>query len=438
MPPMSAQSPNPSPTQDKLPLGLRAIFSAFWYSAQREWQFLRGHRWDFALMFWLPLLLIALVWWIFSKGTLAGVPVAVIDHSHSPQSATLIRYIDATPEVDVIAALPDTIAAKRAIERTQIFGVVDIPEDFSRRLFAGEPTRVLLDVNAQFGTHSGMVQKGVQTAVATFSAGAELRRRVAQGDDVSLIKSHYAPIQTQSIGLFNTANNYQQFLAVTAIPALLHILSMVIGASVMGRELRDKTLGDWYACFFGGQSSSVQSPSVHGLRYPYGQNPSIWLIIAGLNGKLIWAMLAYALWGAVALTLVTQLYAVSMASLAVTYATFLLFMMLSFWMGVIVTVGTFSYRQGLSFTGFISAPSFAFSGVTFPLIAMSPAAERWANALPLTHYLKVQTPQLQMAAPPSYALSACYGFMLAVLVSLLLSAVLAKKALLTPDKWGKR
>lgn len=383
--------------------------------------FLQNNPWDFAVMFWLPLLIVFLVWWAFSAGALVGVPVAVIDHSHTAQSTTLIRYIDATPEVDVVAELPDAAAAQRAIEQRKVYGVIEIPYDFADNLQSGRPTRLLLNVNAQFGTHSGMVQKGVRTAVGTFSAGAEIKRRIAQGEDTTTVRTSYSPIQTQSVGLFNIANNYQQFLSVTTMPALLHILSMVIGASVIGRELRDKTLGQWYASIGG-------DPAY----------PTLWRVMAGLNGKLIWAMLAYTLWGAVILTLDTRIYPVRLASLAVTYGIFLLFMMVSFWLGVIVTVGTFSYRQGLSFTGFISAPSFAFSGVTFPFIAMSPAAQRWANALPLTHYLRVQTPQIQMGAPPSYAISAAYGFMLAVAITLLLSAALTKKALLKPEKWGQR
>lgn len=397
------------------------LFAAFWRSAQGEMVFLQNNPWDFAVMFWLPLLIVFLVWWTFSAGALVGVPVAVIDHSHTAQSTTLIRYIDATPEVDVVAELPDAAVAQRAIEQRKVYGVIEIPYDFADNLQGGRPTRLLLNVNAQFGTHSGMVQKGVRTAVGTFSAGAEIKRRIAQGEDITTVRTSYSPIQTQSIGLFNTANNYQQFLSVTTMPALLHILSMVIGASVIGRELRDKTLGQWYA--------SIGGDPAH---------PTLWRVMAGLNGKLIWAMLAYTLWGAVILTLDTRIYPVRLASLAVTYGIFLLFMMVSFWLGVIVTVGTFSYRQGLSFTGFISAPSFAFSGVTFPFIAMSPAAQRWANALPLTHYLRVQTPQIQMGAPPSYAISAAYGFMLAVAITLLLSAALTKKALLKPEKWGQR
>ncbi|MFN3563209.1 MAG: ABC transporter permease, partial [Moraxella osloensis] len=226
--------------------GFVQFFAAFWYSARREWDFLVQNRWDFSLMFWMPIVLIFLVWWIFSKGMAVGIPIAVIDNDHSAQSATIIRYIDATPEVAVVKSLHSAAAAQQAIETTDVMAVVEIPENFSTNLLAGKTSRLLLNVNAQYGTHSGMIQKAVQTAVTTFSAGAEMQRRVAIGEDVTLTKTSYAPIQSQSVALFNTANNYQQFLAVTVVPALLHILSMVIGASTVGRELVDKTLGEWY------------------------------------------------------------------------------------------------------------------------------------------------------------------------------------------------
>ena len=422
--------------------GFVQFFAAFWYSARREWDFLVQNRWDFSLMFWMPIVLIFLVWWIFSKGMAVGIPIAVIDNDHSAQSATIIRYIDATPEVAVVKSLHSAAAAQQAIETTDVMAVVEIPENFSTNLLAGKTSRLLLNVNAQYGTHSGMIQKAVQTAVTTFAAGAEMQRRAAIGEDVTLTKTSYAPIQSQSVALFNTANNYQQFLAVTVVPALLHILSMVIGASTVGRELVDKTLGEWYQSL-----TSPKFASNHAFNRPFNhshpvtlgqEKPKLSLIIAGLNGKLIWAMFAYTLWAAVALTLVMQIFPIRLASVAITYLIFLMFMMVSFWLGVIVTVGTFSYRQGLSFTGFISAPSFAFSGVTFPFLAMSPAAQRWANALPLTHYLNLQTAQLQMGAPPSFAYSSFIGFFIAVMITLLLAALLTKKALLKPEKWGQR
>ena len=430
---------------------LASLISAFRQSAKREWRFLSQHRWDFSLIFWLPAIAIILVWAIFSKGTIVDVPIAVIDHSHSPQSMTLIRYLDAAPEIAVVNEFYDQAAAQHAIQTEQVFAVVEIPTDFARNLLSGTPTRLLLNVNAQFGTHSGMVQKGVQSAVGTFSAGAEMKGRIVRGEARTQVTSSFTPIQTQSIGLFNVSNNYQQFLSMTVMPALLHILAMVIGASVVGRELRDKTIGEWYNRLLPVNKSSRNSPRsdtqltvepelpITGTtQRGKPTKPSFWLIIAGLNGKLIWAMLAYTLWGAVALSLTRFLQPVPLSSLMVTYLCFLIFMMLSFWMGVIVTVNSFSYRQGLSSTGFISAPSFAFSRVTFPLVAMSPAAQYWAKALPLTHYLQVQIPQLQMYAPPSLAVPSIYGFTLATLISLMLSALLTRRALTRPDKWGQR
>ena len=158
---------------------LGRFWRAFGYSARREGQFLVQHRWDFAMLFWMPIVLMFLVWWVFSKGMAVDIPIAVVDHDQSAQSAALMRYIDATPEVTIVSQLYDPQAVKYAIETTQVYAVVEIPANFSKNLLAAEPTRVLLNVNAQFGSHSGMIQKSVQTAVTTFSAGAEIQRRVA-------------------------------------------------------------------------------------------------------------------------------------------------------------------------------------------------------------------------------------------------------------------
>ena len=120
------------------------------------------------------------------------------------------------------------------------------------------------------------------------------------------------------------------------------------------------------------------------------------------------------------------------------YAGFLCLMVLSFWLGAIFTLNSFSLRMGLSTTGFISAPSYAFAGVTFPYIAISDSAQYWSNALPLTHYLKLHIAQLQMQAPIAISLPVVYGLMLAAIIALLLAALLTKRALAHPERWGAR
>ena len=149
-------------------------------------------------------------------------------------------------------------------------------------------------------------------------------------------------------------------------------------------------------------------------------------------------MLAYSIWAGLALWLATQQQTVAVDSLIITYCGLLLLMALSFWLGAIFTLGSFSLRTGLSATGFISAPSYAFAGVTFPYIAISDSAQHWSDALPLTHYLKLHIAQLQMQAPAAISVPIVYGLALATIVAMSLTTLLTKRALAHPERWGAR
>lgn len=425
---------------------LKQFWQAFVRSAKDEGRFLLTHRWDFSVTFWLPLIAIFLVWWVFAKNHIEDLSIGVIDYNHSQLSDTLIRYLDASPELQVKQLYPSDVQAKNALLEKSVYGVVIIPVDFDTKIMTGQSSPVILQVNAQYGTYSGIIQKGTQAVVGTFSAGTQIQTLIKKGTFPKQAQETYTPISIQRVSLFNAGSNYQQFLASTVIPALLHILAMVIGATTVGREIRDRRLGDWYE-YISGKTKERDilpadfSPSELAKTQPIQQQgigSNIWILIAGLNGKFIWSMLAYTLWGAVTILLIVNQNFVSFGSGFITYVAFLLLMMLSFWMGAIFTLASYSLRMGLSTTGFISAPSYAFAGVTFPYIAITNSAKYWADLLPLTHYLKVQIAQLQMKAPAMISLPIIYGFIIAVLACLFISALLTKRDLKHPERWGQR
>ena len=432
------------------------LLLAFMRSAKYERRILMHNRWDFSLVFWIPLLVIFMVWWVFSRSQIVDLPIGVIDYDHGPVASTLVRYLDASPDVSVAAQYGSPAEAKQAILAREIFGVVIIPPDFQRSILSAKPAPIVLQVNAQYGTHSGIIQKGVQSVVGTVSAGTEMQRLVKQGTATSQVNAAYSPITIQRVSLYNATTDYQLFLASTVLPAILHILAMIVGATTVGRELRDHKIDVWY--HYIAQKTNIlpshylqSRPEVTvaktadlGSDTPSPTNDvainaaSLPLLIAGLNGKLIWPMLAYSLWAAVALTLANEIHPVSFSALALTYACLLLLLMVSFWLGAIITLATFSLRVGLSATGFISAPSYAFAGVTFPYIAINDSAKYWTDTLPLTHYLKLHIAQLQMGAPVLISLPIVYGFIVATLIMMLLTALLTKRALARPDRWGAR
>lgn len=449
----------------------QAVLTAFFRSSKYERQILTHNRWDFSLVFWIPLLVMFLVWWVFSRPQIVNLPIGVIDQDQGRVAHTLVQYLDASPDLAVVQQYSSIEQAKQAIITRDIYGVVIIPSDFSRNIFSSKPAPVTLQVNAQYGTHSGIIQKGVQSVVATVSAGTEMQRLIKQGSAQSQVGAAYSPITIQRISLFNASTDYQLFLASTVLPALLHILAMIIGATTVGRELRDRKLDVWYEyiaqrtdqlpdyiltghgdSYYPNASIGITSTANESLdSLDQSNNPpqtantnlaisdaNIPILIAGLNGKLIWPMLAYALWAAVALTLAIRIHPVAMPPWLLTYACLLLLMMVSFWLGAIITLATFSLRVGLSATGFISAPSFAFAGVTFPYIAINDSAKHWTDILPLTHYLKLHIAQLQMGAPLALSLPIVYAFIIATVVLLLLTAILTKRALSRPERWGAR
>ena len=437
----------------------KGLIGAFVRSAGYERRFLAKNPWDLSMVLWIPLATVLLIWWIFSQIQITDLPIGVMDKDRGPIANTAVRYLEANPNLTVKKLYHSPAAVEAALLQRDIYAVVIIPEDFSRNISSSKPAPIVLQVNAQYGTHSGIIQTSVQSVIGTLSAGVEIQRLVKKGIAPSQAAIAYSPIGIQRISLFNAATDYQQFLASTVIPALLHILAMVIGATTIGRELRDKQIGRWYDFIESGHpdltnietntESNIENDKTIAEATSAEDNKtfitdnkprkaSILVLLFGLLGKYFWPMLAYSLWSVLALWLAAPQQTVAISSIMATYVGLVLLMMLSFWLGAIFTLTSFSLRMGLSSTGFISAPSYAFAGVTFPYIAISDSAQHWSDVLPLTHYLKLHIAQLQMQAPVAISLPIVYGLTLATLIAMFLTTLLSKRALAHPERWGAR
>jgi ABC-2 type transport system permease protein len=384
-------------------------------SLRREARRLWASPWDLAMITWLPLLGIALLWWIFSAGLPRHLAVGVVDEDHSSLSRQLVRMLDATPGVRVTQHYAHTADAERALRTLEVYAVVTIPRDFARAVKQGRTGQVTLLHNAQLGTHSGLLQRDVRASVGTFSAGIELAGRNKRGESEQAARVHMEPIQTELVALFNVSTNYEQFLAAALIPALLHVLAMTAGAWAVGRELRDRSLGDWL-----GQAGLGR-------------------VAGALVGKLFlpWATLTLAgLLALVGLTWGRGWY--PLGNLAWVAAGFALLMAVSVACGAALSALTRSLRMALSGSAFLAAPAFAFSGVGFPLAGMSPSARAWAEAMPFTHYIRLQIEQLQMGAPLATSTSTVAALITATLVLWGLAASGLRRALGQPASWGAR
>lgn len=385
-------------------------------SARRELNLLASRPWDLAMMTWVPALACLLLWWIFSAGLPTRLPIGLLDDDHSALSRQLVRFLDAAPGLLVQERYTDAAQAEHGLRSADVYAVVRIPADFARMLKQGRAAQVILLHNAQFGTHSGLIQRDVRTVVGTLSAGIEMAARNKRGEPAQIVRVSMEPVRTGMVTLFNASLDYEQFLAAALLPALLHVVAMTAGAWGVGRELRDHTVGQWL-----------------------GPSPGVAQVLAALAGKLLWPWLSLGLLSTLALAGITWGRGWHPAgSVAWTCMALWVFLALSLGMGALAAAATGSLRTALSATGFITAPAFAFSGVGFPIVAMPWGAQLWAKGLPFTHYIRLQMEQLQMGAPFAVSLATPLWMALVAVLLAIASAAALRRAAGQPASWGKR
>ncbi len=159
--------------------------------------------------------------------------VAVIDLDDSSLSRSLVRWIDATPEIDVVAAAGSIAEAEALIERRQIAGFVVIRENFRRDILLGRPVTLAVAGDAAFFLVYGAVAEAAATAGATLGATIKVGRMVAGGADIKAAADRWTSFGSNVRPVFNTILGYV-FYVVPAVFVLILQQTLLIGTGVLG------------------------------------------------------------------------------------------------------------------------------------------------------------------------------------------------------------
>lgn len=392
------------------PTGAPSFGAAVRAAAARELVAVRTDGWLLALVTWWPLLMVVIVVATFSAGLPRDLPLRIVDHDRSATSRQLARFLGQAPSLQVAGAADDA-DAWAAVRRGDAVGLLRVPEGFERQLKSGGAVRLPLFVNGQLSTAASVMQSDVQVATTLFSAGAELQSRIAHGEAAAVALGAVEPLRPGLITLFNGAMNYEGFLAPALGAAIVQMFAMFVTVVLVGRELRHGTVPAWLAAA--------------------GGRP-----LAALAGKLavglvpLWALG----WGLLAWLVFARGFAVQ-GSFGVLAAAWAVMVLANAAMGLVVIGLALGVRMGLSAAGFITSPAFTYGGIAFPVAAMPLAAQAWSTALPLTHFLRLQSEQWWMGAPWAVSMgSALWLLGFAVLPWFAAPALVRRMA--RPASWG--
>jgi ABC-2 type transport system permease protein len=352
--------------------GLQPGFSlVFW----RELGWLLRRPFLLALTTIVPLSLMALLTAVFSAGLATDLPIGVLDLDGSDLSRTLIRAVDATPDVAVAERVSDLAEGRHMILAGKIRGLMMLPLNLERDVIAGRQPEVVFFYNTQTMTSGNLVLRGVNNAIATAVGGIRLAVRTGEGELTEKAQADLTPIPLQIHPLFNPTLNYVHFLLAALLPSVLQIVIVTTSAYSVGldfetphrfRTLRRLGGGLW--------------PAMAGKILPY---TLLFLMVLGLADSVLFGHLELPLRGERGLLLIAGiLFILACQFLGTLLALFLKPM------GSAVSVGTL-----------LTAPAFGYMGIGFPRLGMSTFAYGWGALLPGTWYLQARIDQTIRGTP---------------------------------------
>src|SRR5881398_2302016 len=156
------------------------------FSAQRflaillkEFVQMRRDRLTFAMMIGVPIMQLVLFGYAINADPKA-LPTAVITAESSPFSRALVKALENTGYFRVVAAPPTVAEADRLLTLGEVQFVLQLPEDFSRRLQRGETAVALVDADATDPAATGNALAALNQ-VAASGLDRELTGPLARG-----------------------------------------------------------------------------------------------------------------------------------------------------------------------------------------------------------------------------------------------------------------
>src|SRR3979490_1202595 len=209
----------------------------FWVVVGGEIDWLGRRPFLLAFITIVPIGLMALLTGIFSAGLATRLPIAVLDLDGSDLSRSIIRMVDATPDTAVLVRVGELAEARGMILSGKVHGLLMLPRNLERDVFAGRRPEVVFFYNTQTLTIGNLTLRGASAAVPTAAAGIRLSLRTAQGQPLEEAQAALSPIPVQTHALFNPTLNYVFFLLAAILPSVLQIVMVTASAYSVGMDV---------------------------------------------------------------------------------------------------------------------------------------------------------------------------------------------------------
>lgn len=334
----------------------RFTFHRLWAVVLKEFIQMRRDRMTFGMMVGIPLLQLMLFGFAINSDP-RHLPTALRIADHGPFARTLVAALRQSEYFAVVREAETEAETARLLQRGDVQFVVNIPEDFSRRLLRGERPTVLLEADATDPAATGPALAAARALAAT------IFDRDLQGP-LARLRGKGGPVDFQIHAHYNPENITQYNVVPGLMGVVLTMTMVIITALAITRERERGTMENLLA-------TPVRPFEV-------------------MVGKI----LPYIAVGYIQVTLILIaahfLFHVPMVgSLGLVYVVALVFIAANLAVGITFSTLARNQLQAVQMAFFFFLPSILLSGFMFPFRGMPEWAQWIGTCLPLTHFLRI-------------------------------------------------
>ena len=242
---------------ERMKIGMRLFHDRpFTRVVRRECARIAARKSLFLLMIPLPIVLFFLLALMYRNQVVVGIPVAVYDADHSELSRIVIRSVESTRSMKIVASLQSIDEITEEFRKGNIQGAVYIPGGFEGDVKHGRQARIIFYKNS-FNLILGNSLLKDGTAIAkTISAGVLIKKFRSAGMSYQGALDLANPVRLESYSLFNPNYNYENYFVPCLVTAVLQMVVMIGAVLLVSTEYHEGTMAELFNAA-GGKVSAV-------------------------------------------------------------------------------------------------------------------------------------------------------------------------------------
>ena len=314
------------------------------------------------VLFAAPLLYLFLMGTAYINKDEEQVSVGVVDYDHSKSSRTFLNKINTTQKIALTQTYTNVMEAQNGISKFDIQGYIHIPKGFEKNLINKESAPIGLVLNNTRFLPSNDINKTVNLVALDYAQKSRADFFKSKNITPELAEQYANPVSIQVNAVYNSTNNYGDFLLPFVLFLILH-QTILIGLSESIASDREK--------------------KILSLNFKDSNNSFINYIL-GKIGLYFLLFLAYTI--LVLLVVFPAFHLPLKGNLLILIGVASIFILTTLLMGWFIASFFTSETRAMEVIAFTSYPVFLITGVTWSLNQMPLFIQYISNLIPLNPF----------------------------------------------------